>query len=145
MWHGLSPLCLSQPSPACRVSWNTCRRTTSTGRAWTRWSVRVCVLLLLDRLLVASVALSGAGQTVRPSLEHWSLFSGDSTELCGRPGDSGLGRYGQSGHHWLTDAETRFHLKSQPLFWSGAGVESEENRLSFEGPSTLCCHFLRPC
>ena len=75
-----------------------------------------------------------AGQTVQPSLEQWSLFSCDSTELCGLPGDPGLGRCGQSGHHRLTDAETRFHLKSQPLFWCGAGEESEENRLSFEGP-----------
>lgn len=122
-------MCFSpQPSPACPVSWSICRRITITGRAWTRWSVRACVLLLLlDGVL-------GAGQDSErsPALEQLV-----SSAVIGRghgPRSRALGTLRAD----RTDTETPFQSQitaSFPLRGSRwAGVLPEETRLSFEGP-----------
>lgn len=49
-------LCVLQPLPASPTWWSICLRTTSTGRTWTTWSARACVLRRPPDFLLSSLA-----------------------------------------------------------------------------------------
>lgn len=102
----------SQPSPACLVLWSTCRRITTTGSIWTRWSVRVCVLLLLSDSPSCPSPRAGWDSDRSSAVEQlvssvviwldWALSAvTPDTQTAG-------------------DWAPRFSLQSQPLFLCGS-------------------------
>ncbi len=149
--HKWTFVCVSsQPSPACLVSWSTCRRITSTGRAWTRWSVRACVLLLLlDQFLAAASShpslRAGRDSECSPAVEQ--LVSSAVIRRSSVPSQAPLGRVsglrpGSPGlweqtsltdEHWDSFSNSNHSLFSCVVL-DGGNVLPVENRLSFEGP-----------
>lgn len=123
----------SQPSPACLVLWNTCRRITSTGRAWTRWSARVCVLHLRpDRLPGSSPHPSPqAGYRTAiaaPAVEQLEISAPSRViNPPPTPRKKQPGQYGTSltAGDWAADS-----ILNHSLFSHRSRVE---NRLLFEG------------